>query len=184
MDKDKPSKQSKPIRFGPRMVVWSPFTYRSPVTIHLEGEQQQYDVEVEVVFEEGRLVCDRLTVARREDGPPVTTEGLRRIGIATLLHEAAEYNVAHITPTGDEAYKAEWPMLPMLSERAQHGGGPSDEDLWLVATVYQVAYATGEAPTKTVMNRLGLPRSTASRWIRMARERGLLGPATPSKAGG
>jgi transposase len=50
--------------------------------------------------------------------------------------------------------------------------------------VYQVAYATGESPTKAVMDRLGLPRSTAGRWIRMARKRGLLGPATPSKAGG
>jgi hypothetical protein len=184
MDKDKPLEQSKLIRFGPRMAVWSPFIYRSPVSFRLDGKEQLYDVEAEIVFEEGRLICDRLTVARREGGPPVTTEGIRRIGIATLLHVAAEYNVMHITPTGDEAYKAMWPMLPMLSERAQHGGGPSEEDLWLVATVYQVAYATGEAPTKTVMNRLALPRSTASRWIRMARERGLLGPATPSKAGG
>jgi hypothetical protein len=184
MDKDKPLEQSKLIRFGPRMAVWSPFIYRSPVTIDLGGKQQQYDVEAEVVFEEGRLICDRLTVARRESGPPVTTEGLRRIPVAMLLHVAAEHNVMHITPTGAEAYKAAYPMLPMLSERAQHGGGPSDEDLWLIATVYQVAYATNESPTKAVMDRLGLPRSTAGRWIRMARKRGLLGPATPSKAGG
>jgi hypothetical protein len=181
---DKPLKQSKPVRLGPGLVAWSPFTYRSPVTIDLGGKQQQYDVEAEVVFENGRFICDRLTVQRREDGPPVTTEGIRRIGIATLLHVAAEFNVMHTAPAGDSGYKATWPMLPMLSERAQAGGGPSDEDLRTIATVYQVAYATGGAPTKTVMARLGLPRSTASRWIALARKRGLLGPATPRKAGG
>ena len=74
--------------------------------------------------------------------------------------------------------------MPVLSERARTGGGPSEEDLRIIAMVYQVAYATGTPPTKAVMLRAGVPRSTAGRWIRMARERGLLGPATPRKAGG
>ena len=179
------TEQSKPVRLGPGLVAWSPFTYRSPVSFKDHaGKQQLYDVEADVLFEEGRFICNRLTVKRREDGPPVTTEGLRAIAVATLLHVAAESNVMHTTPTGDGGYKATWPMLPMLSERAQSGGGPSEEDLRLIATVYQVAYATGGAPTTTVMDRLGLPRSTAGRWIALARKRGLLGPATPRKAGG
>jgi transposase len=77
-----------------------------------------------------------------------------------------------------------WAGPVALSERVQAGGGPSDADLRAVADVYQLAYVTGGAPTKTVMERLGLPRSTAGRWIALARERGLLGPATPRKAGG
>jgi transposase len=77
-----------------------------------------------------------------------------------------------------------WAEPIALSERARAGGGPSDEDLRAVADVYGLAFVTGGAPTKTVMERLGLPRSTAGRWIKMARERGLLGPATPRKAGG
>ena len=82
------------------------------------------------------------------------------------------------------SWKLTWASPLALSERAKGGGGPSDEDLRTVAALYQVAYATGQAPTKLVMNRLDLPRSTASRWVRMARDRGLLGPATPRKAGG
>jgi hypothetical protein len=76
--------------------------------------------------------------------------------------------------------------LPILAIHAdpEAGGGPSHQDLRAVADIYQLAYLTGASPTKTVMERFGLPRSTASRWIRLAREHGLLGPATPRKAGG
>jgi integrase len=81
------------------------------------------------------------------------------------------------------SWKLMWAGPVALSERVQAGGGPSDADLRAVADVYQLAYVTGGAPTKTVMERLGLPRSTAGRWIALARERGLLGPATPRKAG-
>lgn len=93
-----------------------------------------------------------------------------------------------LLPVQRDGHTSRWELTwagPItLSERARAGGGPSDEDLRAVADVYQLAYVTGGAPTKTVMERLALPRSTASRWVRMARERGLLGPATPRKAGG
>jgi len=182
---NEPPKFTKWVSLGPGLVAPMVFTWRSPRSfVDREGKNQLHDIEADIVFEEGRFVVDRLTIKRREDGPPVTTEALRSIAVATLLHVAAEFNVMPTAPTDGGGYKATWPMLPMLSERAQAGGGPSDEDLRLVATVYQVAYATGGPPAKTVMDRLGLPRSTASRWIALARKRGLLGPATPRKAGG
>lgn len=182
---DKPTKF---ISLGPGLAAPAAIKYRCPVSFtDRMGNKQRYDVEAEVVFEEGRYVCDRLTIRRQEGGAPVTTEGIRAIPVAMLLHVAVESWVAETTPTEDGGYRAawpHWPVLPGLSERAKAGGGPSDEDLRTIATAYQVAYATGAAPTKTVMQRFELPRSTASRWIRMARERGLLGPATPRKAGG
>jgi hypothetical protein len=166
------------LSLGPGLAAPTAFKYRVERT-------DLYNLEADIVFEEGRFVIDRLTIQRREDGPLITTEGLRQIAVAALLHVAVEGNVMHASPTGEAGDKVlTWPWLLMLSERAQAGGGPSEEDLFAVATVYQVAYATGAPPTRTVMQRFGLPRSTASRWIALARERGLLGPATPRKAGG
>jgi hypothetical protein len=174
------NKPTKLISLGPGLTAPERFTYH----VELGWGGGEYNIDLDVVFEAGRFVVDRLTIQRSEYGRPITTEGIREIGVATLLHQAVELNVMHTEATGDGGYKATWPTMPILSQHARTGGGPSDEDLRVLAMVYQVAYATGTPPTKTVMLRLGLPRSTASRWIRMARNRGLLGPATPRKAGG
>ena len=173
--------QSKLIPLGDGLAGRSPFTWHAEMGL-------PYRLELRVVYEDGRFVCDQLTIKRLPDGPPVTTEGLREVPVAAFLRLAVESNVMRVGPTIHEGNTSSWELQwasPLeLSERARSGGGPSDADLRTVAALYQVAYATGGAPTKLVMNRLGLPRSTASRWVRMARERGLLGPATPRKAGG
>jgi hypothetical protein len=175
------------IEFGPNLGAPREFTFRVE-------EKGLYSLEADVVYEQpvggrmGHFVVDRLTIRRREDGPPVTTEGLREIPVAAFLRLALEGSLLRVGPREHDGHTSSWELTPAapiaLSERAQAGGGPSDADLRAVADVYQLAYLTGAAPTKTVMQRLDLPRSTASRWIRMARERGLLGPATPGKAGG
>jgi hypothetical protein len=172
---------------GPELAIPKEFTF----SVETEG---LYSLEADVVYEQpvggrmGHFVVDRLTVKRREDGPPVTTEGLRQIPVTAFLRLAVEGNRMRVGPREYDGHTSSWKLTwagPItLSERAQAGGGPSDEDLRAVADVYQLAFVTGGAPAKTVMQRLGLPRSTASRWIKMARERGLLGPATPRKAGG
>jgi hypothetical protein len=176
------NEESKYISLGGGLGGWSPFTWPAE-------EGLPYRLELRVVHEDGRFVVDQLTVKRREDGPPVTTEHLREVPIAALLRLAVESNVVRVrgsaTREGDtSSWELEWASPLALSERAKGGGGPSDKDLRTVAALYQVAYATGQAPARLVMDRLELPRSTAGRWIRMARERGLLGPATPRKAGG
>jgi hypothetical protein len=174
---DKPTKF---ISLGPGLTAPAAFTYH----VELGWGGGDHIIDLDVVFEAGRFVVDRLTIQRHEAGGPITTEGIREIGVATLLHQAVELNVMHTEATGDGGFKATWSALPLLSEGARAGRGPSEEDLRIIATVYQVAYATGTPPTKAVMLRSGVPRSTAGRWIRMARERGLLGSATPRKAGG
>jgi hypothetical protein len=191
---DTPAKR-KPTNFipiGPGLGAPREFTFR----VEEEEEEGLYSLEADVIYEQpvggrmGHFVVDRLIIRRREDGPPVTTEGLREIPVAAFLRLALEGSLLRIGPTerDEERRTSSWKLTPLgpiaLSERAQAGGGPSDADLRAVADIYQLAYLTGAAPTKTVMQRLDLPRSTASRWIRIARDRGLLGPATPRKAGG
>jgi Mn-dependent DtxR family transcriptional regulator len=58
-------------------------------------------------------------------------------------------------------------------------GDPLEE----VALTYRLAHAAGEPPTKAVMERLDISRSSASRGVAKAREKGLLGPAMERKAG-
>jgi hypothetical protein len=187
MDETAQRKPTNFISLGPGLGAPREFTFRVE-------EERLYSLEFDVVYEQpvggrmGNFVVNRLTISRRDDGPPITSEGIRQIPVAAFLRLAVEGNLLRIGPTIREGDKSTWKLTwtgPItLSERARHGGGPSDEDLRAVADVYQIGYVTGAPPTKMVMERLGLPRSTASRWIRMARERGLLGPATPRKAGG
>lgn len=54
---------------------------------------------------------------------------------------------------------------------------PYDSDLAEVARVYREAHSDGRHPTKAVREHLGLPESTARRWVARAEERGFdLGP--------
>jgi hypothetical protein len=176
MDKEE---QSRLISLGEGLAGWSPYTWWTEIG-------GPYRLELRVVHEDGRFVVDQLTVKRKPGGPPVTSEHLREVPVAAFLRLAVEHNVMHVGPTEHDgktsSWKLTWASPLALSERAR--GGPSERDLQVVADVYHVAYATGQAPTRAVMERLDLPRSTAGRWVKMARERGLLGPATPRKAGG
>ena len=54
-------------------------------------------------------------------------------------------------------------------------------DLELVARIYVEALKAGLPPTKTIQEWAGTSRPTASRWVKQARERGLIGQ--PSKHG-
>jgi hypothetical protein len=182
MDKEE---QPRVIPLGDGLAARSPFESSAEI----EG---LYRLEFRVVYEQpeggrmGQFVVDQLTVKRRPDGPPVTSEGIRQIPLAVFLRLAVKSNLMHVGPTIREGNTSTWELTwaSPLSERARGGGGPSEQDLQTVADIYQAAYVTGNPPTKTVMGRLELPRSTASRWIALARERGLLGPATSGKAGG
>jgi len=144
----------------------------------LRVEQDGYRVEVVAAYDagDGRFVCDQLTIRRRQGGPPVTSEALREVAVAELVRLAIYEQVVKALP------QAQTPVT--LSERARAGGGPGDQDLRAVVNTYVFAHLAGRPPVKAVMERLGLPRSTANRWVALARERGLLGPATPRKAEG
>lgn len=77
------------------------------------------------------------------------------------------------------------------SRAASTSGGPrknasvNDEHLKMVRDEYRliVKKASTYAPTEALALKLNVSRSTAARWVSQARERGLLGRATPGKAG-
>src|SRR5260221_14434837 len=99
---------------------------------------------------------------------------------ATLLASAKRqwfeaYGGLDIPPTEHEdADEDSGPQRPPTRTVAQGLGRPGAPALDVVARVYSVAMARGDAPTKAVMAHFDLPRATASRWIRSARDLGVL----------
>ncbi|GAB3210943.1 hypothetical protein SAMN02745673_02586 [Marinactinospora thermotolerans DSM 45154] len=61
---------------------------------------------------------------------------------------------------------------PLPEDLGKHG--PTEEALTWVAYLYRMALIFGHAPVPAVGEALGLPKSTANRWITRARDRGLL----------
>jgi hypothetical protein len=124
-----------------------------------------------------RYVCTELHA--RE----ITTELLRDVKIAdwvgmALLQPGFEDPAIRQLPNPDG--REPWGFV------APEGASkrPNERALAWVSHLYRYGLAVSY-PTKTVEEGLKLPRSTASRWIAMAREAGYLGPSEgPGKAGG
>jgi hypothetical protein len=104
-----------------------------------------------------------MEVQRRKGGPPVNADGLRRIPLASIMSQAARLALMRMEE-GD--------LLP-----AWDVGDPLEE----VALTHRLAHAAGEPPTKAVMERLDISRSSASRRIAKARERDCSAPRLSAK---
>lgn len=139
-----------------------------------------YKVELTVMFRDGRYVVERLVCTEVEGGPPVDSAGLRQVPIAKLVsHTVVPYVWQH-----DPEHEGPTKLTPFTGVSPEDAAdGPTDDALRKVAVVYAVSYACGLPPAKKVTEVFGLVRSTAARWITMARGRGFLGPTTPGRAG-
>lgn len=143
----------------------------------------------------GRFVCYELDLQQLDDGPAVTSEALRRLPVAAMVRELA---AALWTQTGnpdrDAARWAEespeavgrWRLRLGTEEYERiRDQGPTAEALAWVAHAYRLALVLGDPPTQAVERLLGLPRSTAGRWVTLARAQGHLGAAEGAgRAGG
>lgn len=133
----------------------------------------------------GRLLCKELTLRQRDDGPPVTSDALRAVPVATLMRSAGLGALLASQPHSGGGVE----MFPLVldSETVDRvrALGPVRDSLQEVARVYRLALVLGDPPTRAVEATFGLPRSTAGRWVGLAREQGFLGVAEgPGKAGG
>jgi hypothetical protein len=138
-----------------------------------------YEGEFTAEFVDGRYEVAELTCRRVEDGEPITGEGLRRLPIGYMLALAASN---YILEGRRIEGASEWTPF-MGASPGDAKDGPTDDALRRVAIVYQLNLACGLAPTRAVEVTFELPRSTAGRWIAMARERGFLPAATAGASG-
>ncbi len=118
---------------------------------------------------DGRLGCTEITV-RAADGRTVSGTDLRTVPVATLVRMAAATLVRQ-TVGGGEGHVT---VVPYQPPEVDVRAGATDEVLRFIAASYSLAYALGEPPAKAVERDLGLAKSTASKWISIARERGFL----------
>lgn len=165
-----------------RRISVAPGIAGPPETTLTAKDYRGYDVEVLLVFNGSRYVVRRIAVEQRDGGQAVTTEALRDIPVTglmrTLMPSVLRKETAHADGSSTLDHLDDW------TEVAPHHG-PTDEALRAVAQIYRMAYICGDHPTKAVEGNLKLARSTAGRWVSLARERGFLGPAEgPGKAGG
>jgi hypothetical protein len=133
---------------------------------------------------------------------PVTTGLLRSVSLPRLIDEMKDEMVARGLGLGerhalmrkvlDAAGQAPSSDARELLERAQAGERPrsrqgrrtvhGDEHYRQVAETYRAAHEAGENPTQAVKRTLGAQSdSTASRWVREARARGLLAKGRPGR---
>lgn len=146
-----------------------------------EDDEFAYVVELSVVFSDGRYVVDKMVCTQLKGGRPVDSIGLRLLPIAQLVtHTVLPYIWRH-----DGEHEGSTKLTPLAGLSPDDAAdGPTDDALRKVALVYAVSYACGQPPAKRVTEVFGLARSTAGRWITMARRRGFLGETTPGRAGG
>lgn len=147
------------------------------------------------VDEAGRPRCIGVEARAYDGGDPITAQALRipigRLGsramrapmIVTRLGEILEGGgLKLVAPTRAEREDI-YAQYREGARRPRRGSPITDENLRAVAELYRRALSEGDPPTKTVCEEFHVQRATASRWIAKARERGLLGPASPGRAG-
>ena len=162
-----------------------------------------------VVVENGRAVCDGLALERQPGGPPVSGDALRRVPVLEYVSRAADNAGYWVLPGhGSEPIPFEGQTFPLRSipfddvhvavpvggigrtaeykaatRAPRQQGRVTDETLRAVADVYREAIGKREAPTQAVMAEWHVSRTTASRYVRRAREAGFLGAARPRVTG-
>jgi hypothetical protein len=157
-------------------------------TAIVQGES--VEVEFDVEMDGDRPCCRRLEV-RALGGAEITGDTLRRIPVGRILGEAltlAAWRVERpgvaVNPIPAAAERLAFYEEHASSARRPRRGSPvTEEHLAQVAALYRAALDRGDAPTQAVAETMHAARSTAARWVGMARSRGLLGASIPGRAG-
>jgi hypothetical protein len=139
--------------------------------INVAVDELDVDVELEVVYDKqvGRLVIESFHARKRPNGPPITSDLLRRIPVAGIVAANTKVTVLYERESG------RW--QPVGTERLDD----EDEEHY-VARIYRMASVGGYPPTKAVQEALGVAESTAAQKVMLARKLKLLPKTRPGKA--
>lgn len=137
-------------------------------------EPLEHRVEMEIDVVDGRLACTELRAVRAEDGPPITSDHLRRIPVGSWVERAAEelLIVHSIEPGANRktlsSLEFTWPPADFAKD------GPTEDALEAISQIYAFCMATGRKPIAVLTREYGLTKQTASRWVATAKRRGIL----------
>lgn len=164
--------QTENVEVTPGMFVTVPFTAFGPVTV--AGRTFEVELEFKETSEGIKPVSIKATTA---DGEPISSTGLRSLAIGDLTRTA----MSNAVKRGTRSQSADGAETLTLERNisAEHraairAAGPVDDSLRWAAHFYEVGKLLGLPPAKQVEIELGLPRTTASKWIRRAWEKGFL----------
>jgi len=164
---------------GPQLRIYTPATMR---VFRVVGEA--FDLDFRVESHEGRLIA-RSVAVRSFNGEPITATVWRQVNIIRVWREAIMHQVL-VTPdpNHDDAERAVrfgyGLSLPDETLDLLRAKGPVRETLEVVANVYSLGRALDLQPVKYLMDFFRgeslspLPRTTATGWVKKARELGLI----------
>ncbi len=131
-------------------------------------------VEVRAEVVHGRPRCTELRCRQRPDGPEVTNDGMRHAAVKRYLRISPSLFAVRTDPAGSFLEPTDGTDVDALVRAERVRRRPrTDELLAEVAEVYNGADA---APTRAVMRRWDVSKATANRWVRQAKEDGLIPP--------
>ena len=160
-------------------VIASPFTAR----IEDEGD---HTVELDIAIEAETPVCEAIRVQRNPARPSLTGAELRRLPlrdwVAMATAQAAQTPAAEHEGAWSTADEEETKTLRGEIEQRVARRTMTDEFLRDVARVYRSNLENH--PRDAVADQFTVALSTAARYVKLARDRGLLGKALgPGQAG-
>jgi hypothetical protein len=124
------------------------------------------------------LPVQELRITRQNEGEPITSELIRKIPVQRLIRglvsDAVELWILQPSPEGTRNYAISLVELSEDERGRLVAAGPTDETLLWVARIYVMAELAGDPPAKSVRETFGVPTSTASYWIKRARDRKIL----------
>lgn len=143
------------------------------ITIELPASALFDDVEIEG---EPHRVTMRLELTTEGIRPTsVTVDGQSRPVSGTTLRAVRVWDLAEQAIRLGLDRTSGAPTVLSSKKAAQlRASGPQTETLEWVAFFYNLGHAIGLAPARKVELELGVPRTTASKWVRRAREAGLI----------
>lgn len=153
---------------GARLVPYGPFGDRLPARFTAETvDHPTVKMWLDLSFDgTGRVKVEKVTVTRT-DGESVTPTDLARLAPARVIRNAM-HNLVFNNPNLMGRSEGAWWLTGRDTEGSQ--GPPTEEELRALARMYWHEYVAWGDPRRMVMNNFGVPRSTASRWIRKARD--------------
>jgi hypothetical protein len=153
---------------GPKRVIFD--------IVLTTGELTRVDIRFDQ--DQRRYILHEIRV-RGGDG--IDSETLRYAPVAKWVPDYFLYEEGTIRELPNPDGREPWGLKPL----ADVVEAPTSRALKWTAHLYRFGFAIRSNPTKTVEERLGIPRSTVGRWIAKARQAGYLRPSEGvGKAGG
>ena len=140
-----------------------------------------YRVTLEVILVGERFEVESLKAERKKNGPPVTSEGIRKIPVQELVRSEATRLIHRVKKNPKSPGESIITPARLQGLDRFAAEGPTDEALQHVAVIYRVAFAVRDRPTKAVEEAFGLARSTAARWVSTARDLGFIETPDPRR---